>query len=141
MSGIRTVVLLALLLACGAAQAADLVSVGKNDGGKKETFVDVSSIRVEGEIRRGLSTVVLAPHTQNGGGDYSSKWISHIAYSFAFNCVERTGRVEGFNFYFEDGTNYIDPAAHYPKPWQKVPPDTDSNWTTLMQFICAWKQK
>jgi hypothetical protein len=61
-----------LLLTSGAAHAAQWVSLGKADAGK-ETFVDVSSIRIEAEIRRGWSKVVLSPHTQNGGGDLSTK--------------------------------------------------------------------
>lgn len=133
-------ILMTLLLASGVAHAAQWVSLGKADAGK-ETFVDISSIRVAAEIRRGSSQVVLSPHTQNGGGNLSTKWISHITYSFAFNCVEETGRVEGFNFQFDDGTNYNDPAIHYPKPWQKVPLDNNSIWTSLMQYICAWKPK
>jgi hypothetical protein len=131
---------LTLLLASGAAHAAQWVSLGRADAGK-EAFVDVSSIRIDAEIRRGSSKVVLSPHTQNGGGDFSAKWISEISYNFAFNCVEETGRVEGFSFQFDDGTNYSDPAKHYPKPWQKVPLDTDAIWTSLMKYICAWKPK
>ena len=129
-----------LLLASGVAHATQWVSLGKSDAGR-ETLVDVSSIRIEAGIRRGSSKVVLSPHTQNGGGDLSSKWISLITYNFAFNCAEETGRVEGFSFQFDDGTTYDDPPIHYPKPWQKVPLDTDAIWTSLMQYICSWKPK
>jgi hypothetical protein len=63
----RKAILLALLLACGAAQAEQWVSLGKIDNGNKETFVDVSSIRIDSGIRRGSSKVVFALHAQAGG--------------------------------------------------------------------------
>ena len=52
MSRTTSAVLLVLLLARDAAQAAEWVSLGKNDSATVETFVDVSSIRVAGGIRR-----------------------------------------------------------------------------------------
>jgi alpha-beta hydrolase superfamily lysophospholipase len=77
-----------------------------------ETFVDPSSIRIEGAIRRGSSTVVVAPHSQSGAGQFSRKWVDHITYQFAFNCEEGMSRVEGFRIFFDDGTHYIDPKGN-----------------------------
>jgi hypothetical protein len=100
------IMLLALLLACCAAQAEEWVSLGKIDNGNKETFVDVSSIRIDSGIRRGSSKVVFASHAQAGAGEYSSKWVSYFRYQFAFSCADKMGRVEGMSGYFEDGTTY-----------------------------------
>jgi hypothetical protein len=140
-SAMKFRILLVCFFASGAADAADWVSLGKTDEGKLENFADVSSIRIDAAIRRGSSKVIPAPHTLPGGAEYSSKWISQISYNFAFNCTEKSGRVEGFKFYFDDGTSYLDPPIHYPKPWQAVPPDSDSNWALLMKFVCAWTPK
>jgi hypothetical protein len=133
----RKTVLLALLLECGAASAEEWVSVGKIENGNKETFVDVSSLRINSGIRRGSSKVVFASHAQAGAGEYSSKWVSYFSYQFAFNCGDKLGRVEGMSGHFDDGTTYID--RYYPKPWQAVPTAPKTNWTTLMEFVCAWK--
>jgi hypothetical protein len=135
----RKAILLALLLACRAAQAEQWVSLGKIDNGNKETFVDVSSIRIDSGIRRGSSKVVFALHAQAGAGEYASKWVSYFSYRFAFNCADKMGRVEGMSGNFDDGTTYID--RYYPKPWQAVPVAPKTNWTTLMEFVCAWKSK
>jgi hypothetical protein len=133
----RTAILLALLLTCGVVQAEQWVSLGKIDNGSKETFVDVSSIRIDSEIRRGSSKVVFALRAQAGVGEYASKWVSSFSYQFAFNCADNMGRVEGMSGNFDDGTTYVD--RDYPKPWQAVPMAPKTNWTTLMEFVCAWK--
>src|ERR1700691_4743331 len=133
----RKTMLLALMLACCPALAEEWVSLGKVDNDNKETFVDVSSIRIDSEIRRGSSKVVFASPVQAGAGEYSSTWVSHFSYQFAFSCADKMGRVEGMSGYFDDGTTYID--RHYPKPWQAVPMAPKTNWTTLMEFVCTWK--
>jgi hypothetical protein len=131
--------LLGLMLACGAAQAEEWVTLGKIDNGNKETFVDVSSIRIDNGIRRGSSKVVFVSHAQAGAGEYSNKWVSYFSYQFAFSCADKMSRVEGMSGYFDDGTSYID--RYYPKPWRAVPMAPKTNWTTLMEFVCAWKPK
>jgi hypothetical protein len=135
----RKSMILVLVLACGSAQAEEWVSLGRTDNGTKETFVDVASIQIESGLRRGSSKVVFASHAQSGAGEYSSKWVRYFGYRFAFNCVNKMGRVEGMTGYFDDGTTYID--HYYPKPWQTVPMAPKTNWTTLMEYVCAWKAK
>jgi hypothetical protein len=135
----RKAMVLALLMACFVAHADQWVSLGKMDNGNKETLVDVAGIRIDNGIRRGSSKVVFATHAQAGTGEYSSKWVSYFSYQFAFNCSDKMGRVEGMSGKFDDGTAYVD--RHYPKPWQAVPTAPKSNWTTLMEFVCAWKPK
>jgi hypothetical protein len=62
----KTKVLLALLLTSGTAQASEWVSIGTTDNAQIEYFVDVSSIRVESDIRRGWVKTVFASHTVRG---------------------------------------------------------------------------
>jgi type I restriction-modification system DNA methylase subunit len=83
------------------------VSIGKTDNGTKETFVDVTSIHADAGIRRGSSKVVFVSHAQSGAGEYSSKWVSYFSCRFAFNCVDKMGRVEGMTGYLDDGTRYF----------------------------------
>jgi hypothetical protein len=133
------IVLMTLLLTSGTVEAAEWVSLGKPGNGKKETFVDVSSIRIDGKTRSGASKVVLASHSVTGAGDNANKWISEISYLFTFDCYEKSSRVDAMTAYFDDGTNWSEPASAFPKPWVTVPPGFQSNWTTLIQFVCAWK--
>jgi hypothetical protein len=132
-------VLVVLLLASGTTWAAGWVSLGKVENGNKETFVDVSSIRIDGKIRSSTSKVVLAPHTVAGAGESASKWISEITYRFTFRCAQRSSRIDAMTAYFDDGTQWSEPATAFPKPWVTVSPGFQSNWTALMDFVCERK--
>jgi len=129
---------MALLLACGTAEASEWVSVGMSVH-KIEIFIDVSSIRVTGGIHRAWVKLVHHNHDQRGNGDDAGKWLSHSVSRDAFNCTEETTRAEALTWYFEDGTNHVVSPASYPDPWRPVAPDTIDSAT--MQFICAWKPK
>jgi hypothetical protein len=135
----RKTIMLLLLLTCGTARASEWVSIGKSHGGNSEEFVDVSSIRVAGNIRRAWIKSAVAPNYQKGGGEYANKWVSEYLTRSAFNCVDETARTEGLLVYYTDGTSYSGPAQSYPDPWSPVPPDTLQS--AYMQFICAWKPK
>jgi hypothetical protein len=128
-----------IALTCATAQASEWVSLGKSDNGKTETFIDVSSIRVTGEVRRAWIKNVNAPQTSKGVNPYPNKWVREMVGHFLFNCGEETNRVEAATVYYEDGTNGTGPAEISPSPWRPVAPDTVGS--TNMQFICAWKQK
>jgi hypothetical protein len=131
-------ILLALLLACGTAQAADWVPIGKADNGTQETFVDVSSIRVTGSIRRAWAKLVPAHHTMKlPDNDNRKKWVSYEVSREAFNCDEETSIFEALSAYFDDGTNGSVPADAFPTQWTPVPPDTIRS--IEMHFVCAWK--
>jgi hypothetical protein len=79
-------ILLALLLACGAAQASDWVSVGTIVGAT--TYVDRSSIRVSENIRRAWIKLVYASHMKRGSGDDSNKWRIYDLSREAFDCAQ-----------------------------------------------------
>jgi hypothetical protein len=65
MSKTTSAAVVALLLACGTAQAAEWVSLGK-DLENREIFVDVSSVRIADSLRRAWFKVVYEPHTKRG---------------------------------------------------------------------------
>ncbi len=129
--------LLALLLACGTAQAANWVSLGKAGwDGQKELFVDISSIRVNGNIRRAWTKIVMIAHTQKGPGPARNKWVSYMETHIFFDCVAESDSNDAIYIHYEDGTT--DSKAGV-EPWQPVPPDSISE--DEMKFICAWKPK
>jgi hypothetical protein len=133
MSIARTGMIL-LLLACSSAQASDWkrVATGKNTNAVE--FVDVSSIRIDGNIRRAWVKVIYSPHTQSTDGD--QRWWKEARAKEAFNCRDETSSDEAITVYFEDGGN-TSPTGIYPTPWKPVTPDTVQYG--VMAFICAWK--
>jgi hypothetical protein len=134
----RSRFLLTLLLACGTAQASEWVSVATGHQGKQELLVDVSSIRIAGEIRRAWVKTVYALHSRNLS-DNPNKWAKQVVSREAFNCADETARDEAFTIYYEDGTIDAPPADAFPTQWKPVTPDTMQS--AKMLFICAWKQK
>jgi len=132
-------ILVSLMVACGTAQASDWVSLGKTSDGKQEHLVDVSSIRVAGNIRRAWIKVIYAHQTLKGFDDDVQKWQNYAVSRTAFDCSQETARYEALNVYFDDGTTYSVPANTYPTPWEPVAPDTASH--AEMQYVCTWKAK
>jgi hypothetical protein len=65
--------MLALAIACGAAQAAEWSSPGKSAGGT-EMFLDTYSIRVAGHIRRAWLEIVAAQYTKMEQFTRSLRW-------------------------------------------------------------------
>ena len=136
MKALLTITMAALLLTCGTAQASDWVSLGKNNAGTFEQFIDVSSIRIEGNIRRAWVKSVFKAHTKTTTPNDRRYWEHSIAKN-AFNCAQEMTRTEALAVYFEDGTNFQMPAESYPSPWEPVVPDTVDAYN--MKFICRWK--
>lgn len=133
----------ALLLTCGSAEASEWASLGKSKDGTKEAFVDVSSIRIAGEIRSGWGKFVFLPHTMKGVGAASNTWQSYVLSHDAFNCSEETFRTDVINIYFEDGTVDMcsgSALAGFPESsWTPVPPDS---WREKqMRLVCEWTPK
>lgn len=112
----KRTIMLALLLAYGAAQAADWQSIGTSEGGKKEHLVDASSIHVEGGIRHIWFKIRYARNTQKGAAHYADMWETDSMFYDAFNCAEGTSRNEALDVHFEDGTTWVNPADQYPAP-------------------------
>src|SRR5258706_14401311 len=57
---VHAVLAYSVLVACGAAQASDWVTLGKSSNRKQEDFVDHSSIRPSGQIPRGWAKSIYA---------------------------------------------------------------------------------
>lgn len=129
--------LLVLRLASTSASASDWLSLGKGNKGRYEEFIDVSSIRIAGAVRRVWSKTVLAPGFQRGTERHSNTWWASFVSRDAFNCSEETARTEAMTVYFADQTIEPQPAENYPTAWKPVQPDTIES--TEMAFVCAWK--
>jgi hypothetical protein len=132
-------VMTALLLTFGTVQASNWVSLGKTLDGAQETFIDVSSIRVAGGIRRAWVKVIFPPHTERDIGDNANKWVSDEVIRIAFNCGEETRSWEALAIHFDDGSNHSLPAELYPTSWTPVIPDTVES--AAMHFICRWHKQ
>jgi hypothetical protein len=129
----RTIIL-ALLLACGTALASEWVPVAKNS--QLEVFVDVSSIRIAGEIRRAWLKMVMQPHSERGIGADANKWVAYKQSREAIHCLNETHYGEALTEYFSDGSNHT--VSQKPDiAWEPVPPDTV--FEAVMHFVCAWK--
>jgi hypothetical protein len=139
MSRTTSSTMLALLLVCATAQASEWVSFGRARGEVLEGFIDNSSIRVMGNVRRAWIKLIYAPHTVRGFEDNAKKWQSYSVSRVAYNCIEESSRTEALNIYFDDGTTLIVPSARLQPSWESAPPDTVVS--AEMQFICAWKPK
>ena len=128
-------IMLVLLLTCGTVEAAEWVSVDTQKNGM-ETFVDVSSIRVEGDIRRFWTKGVPPPKTKRGPVGYMDKWLDYFLAREAFNCDDETYRVESKVAYWDDGTT-LDAPEEAIEPWKPVPPESRAQLE--MRLVCAWK--
>lgn len=129
-------IMLALLLACRTAHAAEWMQVNKSSDGKYEYLVDKSSIRIEGGKKRAWIKTVASPHTDRGPGPgiYANKWVSYSLALYLFDCAKVSTRMVSFVIYFDDGTNLGAPAGG---SWESTAPD--SAMISVQEFICAWK--
>jgi hypothetical protein len=132
--------LVILLVACSTAQASEWVPVAESTDGTEEVFVDVSSIRIDGNIRHAWEKLVPAHHTMKGLGEYAHKHIIYELTKVVVNCSEETAKEDAVTIYYEDGTNEsLMPEVVHKKGWDPVPPDSVLSFE--MKFICAWKPK
>jgi hypothetical protein len=128
----------ALLLTNSAASASEWVEVVKNQGG--HTFqMDVSSIRIEGDVRRAWVKDTPARHTKKGSAENAKKFISYVLMRFAFNCPDQSRKTDAVSAYFEDGSVDTVNVAYLPATWDPIPPDTALS--AVMQSVCSWKPK
>jgi hypothetical protein len=136
----RRVVVLALLLACGVAQAAEWVSVYRPAAdGFGEHFIDVASIRIEEAIRRFRGKQDIGPHPPGKAVRFEGKVLSHTLSTSAGNCDGKTIRGEGGESYFTDGTSMPHAKEGSTTDWMAVPPG--SLGLHILQFVCAWRPK
>lgn len=134
----RRTLLPGLMLVLGTAQAAEWVKVGASDDGRITTAMDVSGVRVVGQIRRTWVKREFAAHTQRGVGANADKWAKAVVGTNAYNCNDNSYRTESLIWYFEDGTDYATPTALFPGPWLPIGPD--SVVQAEHKFICSRKR-
>jgi hypothetical protein len=133
----KVITMLALLVACGAAQATQWANAGTGKDGTK-VLVDTASITVSGSIRQAWLKMAFPMHSQQGSGDDASKWVDFSLNHAAFNCREGTSKSDALENYFDDGTNRKVPAKDISgDKWESVPPNTALE--TVMKFVCSWK--
>jgi hypothetical protein len=129
--------LVALLLASGAGQAAEWVQVGTGKDGTKVS-VNTSSITVTGSIRWVWLKMTFPVHSQQGSGDDANKWVDVSLNHAAFNCSEGSSKSDALENFFDDGTSHKVPAADLSGDrWEAVP--TATALDTVMKFVCSWK--
>jgi hypothetical protein len=114
-------------------------SLGALEDGKREYFVDVSSIRLADGIGRAWINTIFKPHTKRGLHADATKWMAKQLMRSSFNCSDETTTSDGLVTYYDDGTVGTVPAEANSGAWQPVPPDT--MLSAEMQFVCAWKPK
>lgn len=129
--------MLALLLVCGVAQAAECVQLGTGKDGAK-VWVDKASITVSGSIRLVWLRMIIPAHSQQGSGDDASKWVKVNLNPAAFNCSEGASKSDALESYFDDGTNHKVPAEDISgDKRESVPPNAALE--TMMKFVRGWK--
>jgi len=129
--------LVAMLGVGASAAAADWVSLGKVNDGSQETFIDTTSIRIDGDLRRGWLKLVSAPHTLTGLVGGPDKWVDYQLRREAFRCRDEYHRSEGLVIFFDDKTSFTTPVKSLPMLWEPVPPDTAAS--VVMQFMCGFE--
>ena len=104
----------------------DWSSIGQSQGGLQRLYINRSSVRVKDGIPRAFFKTIFSSHTVKGVGQ-RNKWMSAIITRDAFDCEQATGRIEEATEYYDDGTNYVVPAAYLRAGWSSVRPGTGFN--------------
>jgi hypothetical protein len=122
-----------------APRAPEWIRLGNSPDKKSVAFVDVSDIDVVGSVRRAWIKTVKASHTESGAGASASKWVHEYMGRDAYNCSDRTSRVEALIIYYEDGTVDKADTKNFPTPWEPIPPETQIR--SGIRFVCGWTPK
>lgn len=131
----KSIPALTLLLTASAAIAANWVSLGRSTSGKheQETFIDSSSIRDIGNIRRAWVKHVVPPHSEKG--TQSRKWLQYEMISTEFNCMTETNRpVAIYEFYEDNSSSQMQGQLGSFEP--AIPGSALDDET---HYVCNWK--
>jgi hypothetical protein len=124
---------LALLLTCAMAQAApQWAPVGMATNEKVKAWVDLGSIRIDGNTRSALFKYVYAAHSEKD--ERVNKWRKVSSSQETFNCANETSRVETLSVRYDDGTEWSKAADQLPTSWTPIGPHTLRDFQR--QFIC-----
>jgi len=96
-------------------------------------YVDVSSIREIGGIRRAWIKMEFSNHTQRGFTD-KTKWLKEALYKLSVNCAEETYLDGMVTEYYEDGRNN---SFNGGDKWIDIVPETLVS--SEARLICEFK--
>jgi hypothetical protein len=132
-------ILLTLLAAPALTLASEWAWVAQSDDKQDNVLVDISSIKINADVRQVWERLVPSPHTMKGAGDNAHKWLKYEVSRVAFNCADETDRTEAITAYYDDGSieNLLPEVLS--QSWKPVVPDTLER--REMQFVCEWKPK
>jgi clan AA aspartic protease (TIGR02281 family) len=99
-------------------------------------YVDVSSIKVVGNIRRAWFKRV-SPRS-NSAGKNPHEVVDYTLTRYGFNCEDESYRMEALTTRYVDGWSDSVPIGSKPFPWQVAAPDSLAG--AMMKFVCEWKQ-
>jgi hypothetical protein len=129
----RKAIITGLLLTCGMALAApQWTAVGMATNEKVKAFVDLGSIRIDGNIRSALFKYVYAPHSEKD--ERVNKWRKVSSSQDTFNCANETSRIETLSVRYEDGTEWSEASDQLPTSWAPIGPNTLRDFQR--RFIC-----
>lgn len=128
----KTVALVAMLLICEAADAAEWRLVAESKDGRS-VLVDTESIRVSDKIRRAWAKTIYPPYEEKTS---DGKWIAYTLTRYAFNCDEDLYRVDALLAYHDDGTTESADQTELPS-WEPAPPESYVGLT--LNLVCKSK--
>jgi hypothetical protein len=131
----RKAIILALLLACGTALAAEWVPIPLTNP-NKVVLIDTTSVSVSGPVRCAWFKLVMPPHTAKGVGIYERRFVAYVLMRTAFDCEQKNSRTDGAQSFYEDGTNSTTTPTTLLE-WAPVAPDSMAD--ALLSYICAWR--
>ena len=101
---------------------------------------DISSITINGDVRGMWWKYIYQPHTVRAAADDAHRWIDYTVIHTAFDCRQRTSKINSMQIYYDDGTYWqATPELIANRGPESVPPDTSGE--TVLKFVCAWKPK
>jgi len=127
-----------LLSAAVSAHAEKWVSAGETLDGKDKYFVDVSSIRIAGDLRQAWVKTVFAPHSNWNvrvrDGRETKIWIDYQLAHEVYNCADHVFRQESLSLHLEEGISQKIPPEVLGAQWRPIEPATTA--AVIFDFIC-----
>jgi hypothetical protein len=129
--GMQKTMIVALMLACGTAQAADWVNIGSATQ-FSAIYADRSRVKADGVIRTTWFKLVYKPHAQRWGA--TNQYINYEMAFVSFNCEHQLTHETSSTDYLEDGSAHGGPNSLH---WDQVVPDSVGEGE--MNWICNLK--
>jgi hypothetical protein len=99
-----------------------------------QVFVNIASIRVDGNLRWFRDKRIDPPHPDNS----EIKWINYTVTRWEINCDEQLVKLDEQTKYYEDGTRWVAGSDLLSlMQWIAVKPNTAMEGE--MKIVCAWK--